>query len=694
MVSRIPVSRHVAWHEGEVAIQRRAGVATEMDRIAQYVNVNVLVAQHRTFFANLAFVLVGTVDHAGNSWATVLTGFPGFLHSPDPSTLRVSISANPSDPAQDGMKDGQAIGMLGIDLNTRRRNRANGGIRRESERTFDIDVTQSYGNCPQYIQMRDFAFARDPSLPCEGRYQVLDALTDHAAAMIANADTFFISSYIDRKDGPRQVDVSHKAGRPGFVKVENDGLLTIPDFVGNMYFNTLGNILINPKCGLVFIDFATGDMLQLTGDGEVVFDAIELAAFRGAQRLLRFKPRQIVFRPDALAVRWKTHAAGASPNAQMTGSWSDVEAKLKLVHQSSWRPFKVCRIVDETPLIRSLFLMPNDGAGLVLHRAGQHLSVKLMARDSLQPSISNYSVSSAPSDGIYRISIKREGSLSQLMHSLRVGDVIQTGQPAGSFVMDTSSSRLAVLIAGGIGVTPLLSMLRHTVTDGIRTKRMRPIWLVYAAHSKEEQAFAREISSLASAGSEAVRITRVLSDVSTANEADYDFEGRISIELLRSLLPSLQESEPREDCDYFICGPTSFTQDLYDGLRISGVADTCIYAETFGPSSLARLRDIGIPEAVLPERAQHAVEVTFTVSAKTVRWTPESGSLLELAEAHGLAPSYNCRVGTCGTCSARVLSGAVTYLDAPLSSPMKEHALICCAVPAESAEQDGLRLEL
>jgi uncharacterized protein len=121
--------------------------------------------------------------------------------------------------------------------------------------------------------------------------------------MIGQADTLFIASYVDRKDGSRQVDASHKGGEPGFVKIGTDGCLWIPDFAGNLYFNTLGNILVNPRCGLIFVEFDSGDVLQTTGDGELILDGPEVALFEGAERLLRFSPRQIVFRPDALPLR-------------------------------------------------------------------------------------------------------------------------------------------------------------------------------------------------------------------------------------------------------------------------------------------------------------------------------------------------------------------------------------------------------
>ena len=196
-----------------------------------------------------------------------------------------------------------------------------GWLRRTDAQAFDVEVQQSFGNCPQYIQLRDFAFVRDPAVPSDEAPRELDRLDDRARAMIAGADTFFVASYVDDAERGRAVDVSHRGGRPGFVRIGADGVLTIPDFSGNRFFNTLGNLIANPKAGLLFVDFETGDLLQLTGDVEVLLDSPEIAAVEGAERLWRFAPRRIVYRPDALALRWSFQQDGWSPQSLRTGTW-------------------------------------------------------------------------------------------------------------------------------------------------------------------------------------------------------------------------------------------------------------------------------------------------------------------------------------------------------------------------------------
>ncbi|MDU0311389.1 pyridoxamine 5'-phosphate oxidase family protein [Rhizobium sp. 10PS4] len=292
------------WHAGELAMQRSVGVAERMDGPGRNFVRKAMPEQHRAFFPMLPFVVLGAVDAKGDIWATVRAERPGFMVSPEPEILDVHLPRDAADPADAGMEDGDAIAMLGIQLETRRRNRLNGVIRRTDAGAFQVRVGQSFGNCPQYIQLRSSAFARDPDVPTEMPPLHSGQLDDRALGMIEGADTFFVASYVDRENGERQVDVSHRGGNVGFVRVGADGVLTVPDFPGNRFFNTLGNFLVNPKAGLVFIDFETGDMLQMTGKVEVLLDSPEVASFQRAERLWRFTPEEIVLRPDALPLRW------------------------------------------------------------------------------------------------------------------------------------------------------------------------------------------------------------------------------------------------------------------------------------------------------------------------------------------------------------------------------------------------------
>lgn len=310
------------WHAGEKQLQARVGVAERMDAIGCRVIRGEMPDQHRTFYQQLPFLLYGTVDADGNPWASILQGAPGFLQAPAPALLQVGSLPDSDDPAQ--LQEGAAIGLLGIELHSRRRNRLNGRVGAVTASGFEVKVEQSFGNCPQYIQLRQF---RPVPLadPATRSAQHLDGLDDAANAMIAGADTFFVASYAD-VDGQRSVDVSHRGGQAGFVQVEGNRL-TIPDFAGNLFFNTLGNLLINPRAGLLFLDFESGDLLHLSGRTQVILDGPQVEAFQGAERLWTVEVERLVRRPAALALRWRF--GGLSPSSLLTGTWAQANARLQ-----------------------------------------------------------------------------------------------------------------------------------------------------------------------------------------------------------------------------------------------------------------------------------------------------------------------------------------------------------------------------
>jgi ferredoxin-NADP reductase/predicted pyridoxine 5'-phosphate oxidase superfamily flavin-nucleotide-binding protein len=669
------------WHSGELAIQRSIGVAEQMDARGRTSLRNFLLDQHREFYPLLPFIALGTVDPAGDAWATLRAGRPGFLSSPDTKTLSFDLGRDANDPADIGMNDGDSVGALGIDLSTRRRNRLNGTIRCNGSEGFAIEVVQSFGNCPRYIHNRNPEFTRDANVPATSPPQISSSLDAHARAMIAQADTFFVASYVDAEDGTRQVDVSHRGGKQGFVRIDADGTLTIPDFNGNLFFNTLGNFLVNPRAGVVFVDFSTGDELQLTGDARVILDSPEIAAFHGAERLWQFKPRRVIFRKEALPLRW-SEGTGASPHSLMTGDWSAAEKRLQAETLSkNWRPFRVAGIKDETAAIRSLELEPADGAGIMRHQAGQHIPIRIRPEGSDAPLIRTYTLSVAPSQNKYRISVKRDGAVSNHLHQIKTGDTIEVRAPAGAFTIDAKQNRPAVLLAAGVGITPMLAMLRHVVDENARTRHIRKIWLFQSARQSNELAFRGEIADIIGTSNGHARYQSVLSDPNAVAGTDADHVGRIDIALLKRVLPF-------DEYDFYLCGPASFTQGIYDGLRQLGIADERIHAEAFGPSSLRRSTDKPrLPSGNAP--ATEPTRVIFAESGKEARWHPGTGTLLELAEERGLSPAYGCRSGNCGSCAVKILKGAVAYPSEPSFPVPADEALLCCAVPAQTAGEDS-----
>lgn len=299
------------FHSGELAAQARAGVFTRGAGIRGF-----MPDQHRVFFGQLPWLFAGVCDQNGWPLATALTGEPGFVTSPDPTRLSIAASPSPGDPAFEGFRPGVPIGLLGLEFETRRRNRANGRIEAVGSDGFTVSVTQSFGNCAKYIQAR--SRAQDGSDLGE-RPTGLSGLDAAARALIANADTLFVASAAALETPLGGVDISHRGGRPGFVRIDGD-TVTIPDFAGNNYFNTLGNLLEQPRAALLLVDFETGTTLQLQGVAEIVWDGPELAGLEGSQRLWRLHVTRGWRRPHALALRWS--APEFAPTTLQTGLWA------------------------------------------------------------------------------------------------------------------------------------------------------------------------------------------------------------------------------------------------------------------------------------------------------------------------------------------------------------------------------------
>ncbi|MFV3381512.1 pyridoxamine 5'-phosphate oxidase family protein [Pseudomonas sp. NY15354] len=655
------------WHAGEKRLQEQAGVAERMEAFGQKVIRDYMPDQHRAFYHQLPFMVAGAVDAEGKPWATLLEGPEGFVSSPDPRQLLIGTELAADDPATPGLVAGGAVGLLGIELHTRRRNRLNGTIRRADAGRLEVVVEQSFGNCPQYIQLREYTRVDQPPQPRRDS-AALDAGT---RAMIENADTFFVASYVESEGGQRSVDVSHRGGRAGFVRVEGNRL-TIPDYAGNLHFNTLGNLLVNPIAGLLFVDFASGDVLQVVGRAEVILDSPLISAFEGAERIWTLDIEQTVFRPAAVSLRWTFHEY--APTSLMTGTWAQAEQRLQQhERQRQWLTWRVLRIEQESRDIRSFYLQPEDGTP-VIFAPGQHIPVRLRI-DGQTPVIRTYSLSSAPSDGELRISVKAQGPASRYLHQqLKVGELLDVRLPMGSFTLDQHSIRPLVLIGAGVGITPLIAMLREQLASG----QGRCIHLFHGGRTLADLPFQQELAALQQRSNGLLHIHRALSqpEAHAVRGRDYTFASRLSIDQIKASLAL-------DDYDFYLCGPAGFTQDLYEGLRGVHVPDARIHAEAFGPSTLRRHTDDNQPTLQQPPPANEPVPVYFASSAKEARWVPDSGSLLELAEHRGLSPEFSCRGGSCGTCKTKVVSGQVHYPIPPAELPEPGSVLICCAIPAQ-----------
>jgi len=275
------------FHEGELEVQRRAGVAANAERVGRIIRPEIPEAA-RAFAAAQRFIVLGAADAGGRVWATVLQGEPGFLSVPAEDRLRIAARPRPGDPLADTLAGEADVGLLVIHPATRRRMRVNGRARPHEPNGLEVVPREVYSNCQKYIRQREVKLA-DPMEPPVGVARG-GALTPAQAAWLSATDTLFLAS----RHPEAGADVSHRGGPPGFVRVSSSDRVLIPDYAGNMMFNTLGNLAADARAGLLLVGFDGGGTLQLTGRAEVHWDHVALGDFPGAERLVELRIDEVV----------------------------------------------------------------------------------------------------------------------------------------------------------------------------------------------------------------------------------------------------------------------------------------------------------------------------------------------------------------------------------------------------------------
>ena len=534
------------FHQGEIQAQTRAGKVDVPDWASGFIRP-FMPDQHRDFFEQLPFLVLAGADAEGWPWVTLLDGPDGFVQSPDPTTLTVIANPNEQDPLSRTFAQGGDVGMLGIELATRRRNRMNGRLRR-SGAGFTIEVRQSFGNCPQYIHER--SWRRVPA-GTDMRAFRTKTLNDAQISRIQAADTLFLSTgRDDGSDHPSNgYDASHRGGAPGFVHVVDHTHLRIPDYAGNNFFNTIGNLLENPRIGMVFVDFGTGGLLHLTGRATIDWSPGK-ADDPHALRVIDVEIVAVLDRPAALSLRWDQDDADL-------------------------RELVVTKKVKESADITSFYLAAADGGTLPAFKPGQHLPIELTIPGQADVTRRSYSLSGAPADTHYRLSIKREtdGVASRYLHDyVAVGDHIHARAPSGDFVVPEGDDPL-VLVSAGVGLTPMVAALHATSgTD-------RPIWYVHGARDHRQHALRDEVAqTIATRPNAASHILYSQPMADDAIGSGFDAVGRITAQTLLDL-------NAGPDAQYMLCGPAPFLSDLRQGLEAAGVPNGHIHFETFGPTA-------------------------------------------------------------------------------------------------------------
>lgn len=354
---------------------------------------------------------------------------------------------------------------------------------------------------------------------------------------------------------------------------------------------------------------------------------------------------------------------------------------------SGWegfREFVVDRKVAESETITSFYLRPEDEKPLSAFLPGQFLTFRLSIPGHSSPVTRTYSLSDSPNHPeYYRVSIKRltasedQPDIPPGLSSSYFHDHVQPGMklcinaPRGKFYLDPKDSTPVVLASGGVGLTPMISMLNAIVEAGSR----RPVWFIHGTRDGTEHAMAAHARRVANENDNVnVYVSYSQPQPTDVEGRDYDHRGHVSVELLKWLLPSAAYA-------FYLCGPTPFMKSLYNGLLAWGVAENRIHYEFFGPASM--LKEGAEPDtqaAAAPESAGE-FEVSFAKAGLTVTWDPSFDSILDFAEAQGLRPDFSCRMGICHTCMSRLVEGEVEYVCDPIDLPDPGYVLICCARP-------------
>jgi len=535
------------FHEGELQAQKRAGVGDVAKWAGGFIR-DYLPEQHRDFHTSLPFLIVSGADPQGQTWITMVDGPQGFATSPDPRRIVLTTQVDPTDPLASAFQNGTDIGVLGIELAHRRRNRFSGAMRATDD-GYAIDIRQTFGNCPQYIHERAWTrVAKAGAVTAKSG----SALTIDQIALIGGSDTMFIGSGHQGAAGAvsNGFDASHRGGAPGFVHVVDGTHLQIPDYAGNNFFNTIGNLVSNPRIGLLFVDFETGDLLQITGRAFIDWSP-ERAHDPDARRVIDVEIDAVLERPAAVGLRWA-----------------------KQDHLS--RPLKLSRRTAESPSVTSFYFEAADGRPLEPFKAGQHLPIEVQIPGEVGLSKRSYSLSGAPHDtSHYRLSVKREdkGLVSRFLHdALSVGSLIEARKPSGAFVVPCLKCPL-VLVGAGVGATPMLSML-HASAD----EQDRPVWYVHAARNGRDHVLRAEVDHLVEANENLHQRTFYSRpDAADVLGRDYDAEGRITA---RDLL----DLGAGPEAHYMLCGPAAFLAEMRKALEAEGVLADNIHVEIFGPT--------------------------------------------------------------------------------------------------------------
>lgn len=345
------------------------------------------------------------------------------------------------------------------------------------------------------------------------------------------------------------------------------------------------------------------------------------------------------------------------------------------------RKFSVAKKSRECDDVYAFYLKPHDGKSLPAFKPGQYLTFQLDIPGRDKPIVRCYSLSDSPHrSDYYRVTIKKEKSppdrlelppgtgSSYFSDVVKEGDILNVKAPTGHFFLDMTKSNPVVLIAGGVGVTPLLCMAQAIAASGAK----RETWFFFGVRNQQEHIHKAELEKLAAENENLhLHVCYSRPGPDDVHGRDYQHEGRVGIDLLKELLPS-------SNFEYYLCGNGAFMKSITDGLEAWGVPEKDVHFEAFGPATVKKKT----AEPTASETAFLAkLQVTFARSGKTLRWEPSAGNLLEFARAQGVRIDSGCCAGSCGSCLVAIKSGNVDYLKPPDAEPEQGACLTCICRP-------------
>ena len=366
----------------------------------------------------------------------------------------------------------------------------------------------------------------------------------------------------------------------------------------------------------------------------------------------------------------------------------EVERKKTTDTWSGVRKFRIRDKVLEGGDICSFYLVPHDGKALPPFSPGQYLTFNLRLPDREKPLVRCYSLSDSPlQKDYYRVSIKRLGppprepdappglSSNYFHNDLQAGDIVDVKAPSGNFVLDLSKHNPVVLIGGGVGLTPMISMLNAICESGSQ----RETWFFYGVRNGDEHIMREHLEAL-EAEHENVHVRICYSDPKDdeAEGEGFHHSCRVSVDLFKTVLPS-------NNYEFYVCGPPPMMESLTADLSDWGVPEGDIFFEAFGPASVKKTAPAPGSAVVAPT----GQVVTFARSNKKMTWDGSHGSILEMAEANGVELDFGCRAGSCGTCITAVKTGEVSYVEEPGSRPESGSCLACISVPKTDLALDA-----